>query len=324
MRICALAWIVSNVTAFDVIGDLHGCCGKLRGLLSLLGYQERGGAFRHASHTAVFVGDLIDRGPEQLETVRTVRAMVDAGSAVALMGNHEFNALAYATSDPDTAGSFMRPHIAKNLRQHKRFLQEVGEGSALHLEILGWFATLPLWLDLNGLNVAHACWHEPSIELLDAQLPVGEFDTASIVEANRRGSAMFEACEVVLKGPEVSLGDRVFVDKDDQNRSTARLRWWDPSAVTLRDAAEIPSGAETPTGAPFPPLPEDPCPKMQEFAYRNRTPVAFGHYWRTGKVRVEGTNAVCVDFSAVKGGPLVAYRWDGEPELSDSNLVAFA
>ena len=248
--------------------------------------------FATRAAAAVFVGDLIDRGPEQLETVRTVRAMVDAGSAVALMGNHEFNALAWATRDPEEPGGFMRPHSKKNFRQHECFLEQVGEGSKLHLEVLDWFATLPLWLDLNGLNVAHGCWHEPSIELLDAQLPVGEFDTASIVEANRRGNAMFEACEVVLKGPEVSLGeDRSFLDKDDQTRSTARLRWWDPSAVTLRDAAEIPSGAKTPTGTRFLPLPEDPCPKMQEFSYRNRTPVAFGHYWRTGEVQIENTNA---------------------------------
>lgn len=310
------------MTDVDVIGDVHGCHEKLLALLSRLGYTERGGAFRHAGRTAVFVGDLIDRGPNQVATVQTVRSMVDAGSAVALMGNHEFNALAYATRDPEDPDQFMRRHVEKNVHQHECFLREVGENSALHREFLDWFATLPLWLELSGLKVAHACWHEASVELLGERLTSGVFDEGSVVEANRPDTAMFNACEVVLKGPEVPLGDRVFKDKDGYPRSSARLRWWDSSAETLRDAAEIPSGSKTPAGEPFAPLREDPCPAAQEYVYRGRSPVAFGHYWRTGRVRVESTRAVCVDFSAVNDGPLVAYRWDGEPELSDENLVA--
>ena len=49
---------------------------------------------------ATFVGDLIDRGPDQLRVLKTVKAMVDAGSAQMVLGNHEFNALAYATGGP--------------------------------------------------------------------------------------------------------------------------------------------------------------------------------------------------------------------------------
>jgi len=185
------------------------------------------------SRTAVFVGDLIDRGPNQVDTVRTVRSMVDAGSAVMLMGNHEFNALAYATRDPDDPEQFMRPHSDKNRKQHECFLLEVGEDSTLHMELLDWFATLPLWLDLNGLKAIHACWHEASVELLRERLTSGVFDEGLIVEANRCDSEMFKACEVVLKGPEVSLGVREFKDKDGHARSSARVRWWDRSATTL-------------------------------------------------------------------------------------------
>jgi hypothetical protein len=311
------------MTEVDVIGDVHGCHTKLLSLLSRLGYREQRGVFRHPNRTAVFVGDLIDRGPEQVDTVETVRSMVDAGSAIALMGNHEFNALAYATRDPEDPGQFMRPHNDKNHKQHESFLGQVGEGSSLHRELVAWFATLPLWLDLNGLNVVHACWHNASIELLGGRLTSGVLDESLIVEANSRDTAMFEACEVVLKGPEVSLGSREFMDKDGHARSSARVRWWDPSAATLREVAEIPGGSITSTGDPFPLLPDEPSPTVQEYVYRGRVPVAFGHYWRTGPVEIENDRAVCVDFSAVrKGGQLVAYRWGGEPELSDENLVA--
>ena len=82
---------------FDVIGDIHGELGKLVELLGHLGYQEKAGAFRHSDRTAIFVGDLIDRGPKQLDTVNLVQRMVEAGAAQCIMGNHEFNAIAWAT-----------------------------------------------------------------------------------------------------------------------------------------------------------------------------------------------------------------------------------
>jgi hypothetical protein len=66
--------------SLDVIGDIHGHYDKLTALLKKLGYREKGGAWRHPDRSAVFVGDLIDRGMRQVATVELVRAMVEAGS----------------------------------------------------------------------------------------------------------------------------------------------------------------------------------------------------------------------------------------------------
>jgi protein phosphatase len=85
---------------FDLIGDVHGCCDELEDLLRELGYEvvgERDGGFpdggRVYAHpegrTAIFVGDLVDRGPRILDTVRLVRNMVDAGHALCVPGNHD-------------------------------------------------------------------------------------------------------------------------------------------------------------------------------------------------------------------------------------------
>jgi uncharacterized protein YecE (DUF72 family) len=54
--------------AYDIIGDVHGHATELVALLRRLGYAERQGAWRHPDRTAVFVGDLIDYGDEQLST----------------------------------------------------------------------------------------------------------------------------------------------------------------------------------------------------------------------------------------------------------------
>ena len=127
--------------SYDVIGDVHGQADELSALLRRLGYAESRGAFRHPTRTAVFVGDFIDRGPKELETLGIARRMVDGGAALAVMGNHELNAIAWHTPDPERPGQYLRPRSGpkgeKNRSQHERFLAEVGEGSDLHGELVG-------------------------------------------------------------------------------------------------------------------------------------------------------------------------------------------
>jgi protein phosphatase len=75
---------------FDIIGDVHGCADELEELLTLLGYQLLEGAYAHPDgRRAVFVGDLVDRGPRILDSVRIAQRMVERGSAFAVPGNHD-------------------------------------------------------------------------------------------------------------------------------------------------------------------------------------------------------------------------------------------
>jgi protein phosphatase len=71
---------------FDVIGDVHGCCSELKELLTRLGYVEG----RHPEgRRAIFLGDLVDRGPDTPGVLRLVMGMVAAGTALCVRGNHE-------------------------------------------------------------------------------------------------------------------------------------------------------------------------------------------------------------------------------------------
>ena len=80
---------------FDVIGDVHGCLAELEALLGTLGYAiERDAAGRpigaqHPDRRAIFLGDLVDRGPDTPGVLRLVMGMVAAGTALAVLGNHE-------------------------------------------------------------------------------------------------------------------------------------------------------------------------------------------------------------------------------------------
>ncbi|MFF3892780.1 polynucleotide kinase-phosphatase [Streptomyces sp. NPDC001812] len=71
---------------FDIIGDVHGCAAELESLLVALGYVD---GVHSEGRTAVFVGDLVDRGPDSPGVLRRVMAMVKSGNALCVPGNHE-------------------------------------------------------------------------------------------------------------------------------------------------------------------------------------------------------------------------------------------
>jgi len=316
------------VTGYDIIGDVHGCADKLTTLLKKLGYTHSGGAYRHAAQRqVVFVGDLIDRGVSQLESVAIPRAMVEHGTAQMVIGNHEFNAVAFATRNADDT-EWCRPHSAKNRGQHQAFVDAVEFGSATHRSILDWFTSRPLWLDLGGVRVVHACWHDDSIEHLRGHVGAhGGLTDQLIRDGTTKGHASYLAIETVLKGPEVGLGGYSYTDKDGHNRTNGRVAWWKTDATTLRDIVRLdPSWPLLdPHGERVDELPETPLSAITGSVppYPNDAPpVLFGHYWFTDNDDKPSTsNTACVDFSAVKGGDLVAYRWDGEPTLQAENFV---
>lgn len=297
---------------YDIIGDIHGHAGPLKRLLTRLGYVERDGVWRHGSRKALFLGDYIDRGPEQVEVVRIVRAMVDAGEALAIMGNHEFNAVAWVTPDPHQPGAYLRPHSSKNRHQHRAFLDQVNEGSDLHHDIIGWFRTLPLYLDLPELRAVHACWHPEQLHRLRAHLDEeGRLQANAWTAAASPGTPLFEAVETVLKGLEVDLPEgSEFDDKDGNPRRQIRTRWWEEPPASYRDLALVPEAIRTTISDT--PIPDGVLP-----GYDGEKPVFIGHYWLHGEPSPLTADVACLDYSvaARQGGRLAAYRWDGRCPL---------
>ncbi|MBU2533765.1 MAG: metallophosphoesterase [Alphaproteobacteria bacterium] len=112
-----------------MIGDVHGHADELQTLLEQMGYRESSGAYLNETRIALFVGDLIDRGPKQVDVYRLVRNMCEAGTAQCVLGNHELNAIGFATFDPETGP--LRAHSERNREQHQAFLDQAGEGSSL-------------------------------------------------------------------------------------------------------------------------------------------------------------------------------------------------
>ena len=299
--------------AYDLIGDIHGQHEKLITLLQNLGYRPRGefAGWEHPEgRKVIFLGDYIDRGPKVREVLREVRAMVDADDALAIMGNHEYNALLFQMPDGD--GGFLRPRNEKNIRQHSATLAAFDGREEEWDEWITWMKRLPMFLDLGGLRAVHACWDTRRIAWLKKQpLESEEFLRSSAVP----GSREHRAVENVLKGPELSMPEGVFYfDKEKVPRNRIRARWWNlPAEDTSAGLLAMPEPFATDGEIPWYEIRRVPNYGADE------PPVFFGHYWMPPHLPKEPfvPNIACLDFSAGLGDdPLVAYRWDGEKVLS--------
>lgn len=322
-----------NCNRYDIFGDIHGHATELEKLLTKLGYEFIDGHYQHPtpSRKAIFVGDLIDRGLEIRRTLEIVKGMVDAGSALAVMGNHEFNAIAYNTQTPSGDG-FLRSHNKNHDEQYENTLKELGEGPKIKPWI-DWFRTLPFFLDLGELRIVHACWDEWAINFMsEARRRHGGVTTEFMVEAldkSHPGEKNLNlAHEWVLKGKELKISNNgYFKDIKEHKRHNVRACWFEnPEGETYRDYI-------------FPPasdfsflddvVPEDYLEaaemnrKTGKFYSGQSCPVFFGHYWLKlkGTPEIQAPNVICVDYSIAKEGHLCAYQWQQGQPLERKNFA---
>ncbi|MCE2573584.1 metallophosphoesterase [Motilimonas eburnea] len=298
---------------YDVIGDVHGRADLLVTLLEQLGYRRRSGGFVHSERQAIFIGDIIDYGPLQRATLDIIQAMVARGSAQVILGNHEFNAVAFATPDPNDHSRFLRPHSNKNRVQHKAFLAEFADHPQAYQAAISWFKGLPLFIELEGAAFIHAAWSEPLIAQLrpilasDNSLPEQVW-----LEACQRDSWQYQAIEQLLKGPEVTLpAGYVFNDKHGHQRNDIRAKWWLTEPLHYRELALVPHDQEQ----HIPTLPiSDPLTGF------GRDGLVFnGHYWLRGKPSPQSDKVICTDYSG--DNKLTAYRWSFEAKPNKANFI---
>ena len=301
---------------YDIIGDIHGQDGKLTALLAKLGYRVKGGAYRHPDgRIALFLGDLIDRGPGQVEVINIVRNMIEAGSARTIMGNHEWNAIRFVTRD--AKGNLVKERDPSKIKEHAAFLDQVGgEGTSLHNELVDWFKKLPPILELNGIQICHAWWKPESIDVIKSGLTDrGVLKEDFLFDSFIKRTPAWRAIEDVTKGYEVEMSTGAsFLDHNGIPRKEIRVRWWDESADTYRKAALVPEGERDR-------IPDLPLPPEVALGATSDVPTFVGHYWLTGTPGIQNPTTAVLDYGAGIAGPLVAYRWEGERVLTNDNFV---
>lgn len=134
---------------FDIIGDIHGCRDELVALLDRLGYRIEGDtAIPPEGRTAIFLGDLVDRGPDTPGVLRLVMGMVAAETAICVPGNHDVK-LVRALKGKNVK---IAHGLAESLAQLAAQPQEFRDQAAAFLDSL----VSHFVLDSGKLVVAHA------------------------------------------------------------------------------------------------------------------------------------------------------------------------
>ena len=300
---------------YDFIGDVHGHADKLEELLVKLGYALKGNAYAHPERKAFFVGDYIDRGPKIRKTLKIVRSMVESQNAIALMGNHEYNALCFHAKNK--TGGHLRKHSIKNILQHYETLKQFQNKQDEYEDYLKWFKTLPLFYETTSFRAVHAAWDVQSIRFLRDHLFQSKMTDELIEQSVVKGSPFYDAIETVLKGKEIKLPKgHTFTDKDGTERRDIRIKWWeDPSGSTYQEISIEP--LENFEDSPV----DISVFKSLDFYKPGTIPVFFGHYWLKGNPMLYRENICCLDYSVAKHGFLAAYRFDGESVLDQAKFV---
>jgi len=306
-----------KLQSYDIIGDVHGHATVLEKLLTQLGYSKKNNTYRHPTRQAVFLGDIVDRGSEVREALHLVRNMVLDGSALMVLGNHEFNAIGWHTRWID---GFLRPHTTANRRQHSATLKAFRSHKSEWKEFFDWFHTLPLSLDLGGIRVAHAAWDDCAhqfagpLPLEKHKVPAGLIYTGRFTAPQQNRNWCYE---LLCKGYETELPSGCFfLDHEGNKRTHLRTRWW--LGARGRTYADL-------SFDPTLPVPRELVqdPNLPQEDYQSEVPVFFGHYAADPANLIITPKIACLDYGIYRkeGAALHAYRWDGEKELSPSKIV---
>ena len=271
----------------DFIGDIHGELGSLECLLAMLGYRADGS--HPQGRTVVFLGDLVDRGPDSVGVCRVVKEMMDAGQAQCVLGNHELNLLLGKRRE----GNEWFRGETQELRE-EGLLPQVLATEADREWILEFLATLPAALCRSDLRAVHACWDDSLVAKL--RMSKGPADVA-FRDWRGRIDALLERERIELRSMQGDLRRQnqnpILVATSGIERRTAVPFW---AGGRMRNVERVPWWEE----------------------YRSTPAVVFGHYWRSlspvdravkaGPYLFDGLpveaplgplqNAFCIDYSA--------------------------
>lgn len=256
----------------DVIGDIHGEIAALNSLVEHLGYAADGS--HPDGRTLVFVGDLVDRGPDSPAVLEKVSELVSRGRAQCILGNHELSLLR-EDAKPDntwwTAPDKPTKHpMARIPPTRKEPARE-------------FLASLPLVLERHNLRVVHACWH-----------------AAAIAALHKHGAAVADAGELYdyfVQRTRQEMLDNKFLSfvRREWRAHAPRLedRDWEPvfmpglaelNTRTQMDnpVAVLTSGMEQPAAEPFWAGGKWRMVERVKWweDYADPIPVVVGHYWR--------------------------------------------
>jgi hypothetical protein len=301
---------------YDIIGDVHGYASLLKKLLLQIGYIKTESGYTHPSRKAIFVGDFVNRGPEIRKTVRIIRKMVENGNALAIIGNHEINAITYYLKDKDGLPLIKSP--GKNFLALYKTINQFAEYQEDWKSHRKWISELPFYLDLGEIRIVHACWSESAIETIKTAESEGKSRSSIFRKVYKKPkSPVSKSVLKLTKGIDYKMpGDLKIINNKGVSPQSFRMRWWeDPDEKTFEEMS-----FDSKFALPHYEIPKQIAP--QNTPYPENAPIVFfGHYCRHEGPFIIKPNLCCVDSCVAGTRILTAYRWNGEKALDINNLV---
>ncbi|MEO5331380.1 MAG: symmetrical bis(5'-nucleosyl)-tetraphosphatase [Magnetococcus sp. YQC-5] len=263
--------------AVYAIGDVHGCLPELKKLLDAVGFRAR--------HDRLwFVGDVINRGPDSLGTVRFIRDLGER--AITLMGNHEARAMI-------GLGGFADPSFDRQMA----FLTQAPD----RVELLSWLRQLPFMHrdETLATSMVHAGLY-PGWSIEDAMMRARQLH--DVMQDDKKFGPFF--AEFTDHTPEV---------EPEEGDKTARLRFAFSVLTRIRLCKEngqlVWTNPVLSPGQPYVPLLNDSCRPWHELGqWSDRETVVYGH-WAAAGLQLNG-RFWGLDSGCVYGGKLTAVRLD--------------
>jgi hypothetical protein len=261
----------------------------------------------------VFVGDLVDRGPDSVAVVQLVERLMEAGIAQAILGNHELNLLAGETKEGN--GWFRgdaTDHWQKGTQRFAFDSRMASEDERREVERL--LRRLPLALERDDLRVVHACWSDAAVRELQAhgvtdvaafsarreEEILAELERDGVPERAKQQRAQFDDLRVEANKPTYHLDAVVQEDLATQRDNPVKV-------LTSGVEVEVEVGKHFFTGGRW------------RFVQRHRwwrdpveRPTVVGHYWRRRAEAIEGKVDVWDD--------LHPYAWSGHVYCVDYSV----
>ena len=255
-------------TNIDIIGDIHGEIGALGSLLDRLNYDYDGN--HPKGRKLVFVGDIVDRGPDSVATYQWVRHILEKGNGKCVLGNHELNLLIPDPKNVDpndptpkkkTGNHWFHGLPEAMIKGCSDFQFQRFANDELRTEIQNFCHSLPLVLENDHIGIVHACWHQPSIDLL-------RYENKSTMEVYNQYNDQF--INTILP----VTPDKVEQDLYKQNQNPIKVLT--SGLESKLEANEEPYYA----GNTLRFLKRDPWWRKN----KGQKKIIFGHYWRRGIV----------------------------------------
>jgi len=248
--------------------------------------------------------------------MKMVRKMVENGNALAILGNHELNALIVHAKNKKGAPLVKSPR--KNFLSVFKTMEEFSSKNEEWESHMKWLRSLPFFIETDGLRFVHACWSNDAIAYMKENLPSGKIKKKVIKALYKKpDSELSRNIWLVTKGVYFTMpGNLKIKNNKGVTPQSFRTRWWEkPAGKTFNELS-----FESKYSLPEYTVPEQLLPIY--YPYEDSEPLLFfGHYCRGNGPVIVKSNLCCLDSCVTSKKVLTAYCWQGEKKLKEEHVV---